>query len=207
MTAPAPLTFPLAGLLAEPAGTIRSYEIHGATIPLPDGLELVEPLEGRVEITRTNRGVVVRADVETAIAGECARCLRDIEVPISVGLLEEALPSVDPLGGGPLDRSIEPDVARLTDHHELDLGTMVGEAISLAEPIASLCEADCPGLCPTCGERLGPGHQAHDEDDIDPRLAALAALLVDDRAETGPEDGAANEAAGTPTVDAGAENE
>ena len=189
MTAPAPLTFPLAGLLGEPAGTARSYEINGATIALPDGLELVEPLEGRVEITRTNRGVVVRADVDTAIKGECARCLRDIEVPISIELLEEALPSVDPLGGGPLDVSVEPDVARLTDHHELDLGAMVGEAISLAEPIAPLCEADCPGLCPTCGERLGPAHVAHDEDEIDPRLAALRALLE------------------TPTVDAGAENE
>lgn len=203
MTAPAPLTFPLAGLLGEPAGTARSYEIHGVTIPLPDGLELVEPLEGRVEITRTNRGVVVRADIDTAIAGECSRCLRDIEVPISVQLLEEALPSVDPLGGGPLDRSIEPDVARLTDHHELDLGAMVGEAISLAEPIAPLCEADCPGLCPTCGERLGPGHVAHDEDEIDPRLAALRALLVED----GADDAAGDGAAPTPTVDAGAENE
>jgi len=199
MTAPAPLTFPLAGLLGESAGTLRSYEIHGATIALPDGLELVEPLEGRVQITRTNRGVVVRADIDTAIAGECARCLRDIEVPISVGLLEEALPSVDPLGGGPLDRSIEPDVARLTDHHELDFGTMVGEAISLAEPIAPLCEPDCPGLCSTCGERLGPGHTAHDEDEVDPRLAALRALLVEDGANEG--------APGTPTVDAGAENE
>lgn len=187
MTAPAPLTFPLAGLLGEPAGTARSYEIHGATIPLPDDLELVEPLEGRVEITRTNRGVLVRADIASAIAGECARCLRDIEVPISVQLLEEALPSVDPLGGGPLDRSIEPDVARLTDHHELDLGTMAAEAISLAEPIAPLCEAACPGLCPTCGERLGPGHAAHDEDEIDPRLAALRALLDGDAVDAGAE--------------------
>ncbi len=187
MTAPAPLTFPLAGLLGEPAGTAHPYEIHGATIPLPDGLELVEPLEGRVEITRTNRGVVVRADVSTAIAGACSRCLRDIEVPISVQLLEEALPSVDPLGGGPLDRSIEPDVARLSDHHELDLGTMVGEAISLAEPIAPLCEADCPGLCATCGERLGPGHVDHDEDEIDPRLAALRALLDEDAVDAGAE--------------------
>ncbi|HYN69602.1 MAG TPA: DUF177 domain-containing protein [Candidatus Eisenbacteria bacterium] len=205
MTAAAPLTFPLAGLLGEPAGTTRSYEIHAATIPLPDDLELVEPLEGRVEISRTNRGVLVRADIETAIAGECARCLRDIEVPISVHLVEEALPSVDPVGGKPLDRATEPDVARLTDHHELDFGTLVAEAISLAEPIAPLCEAACPGLCPTCGERLGPGHTAHDADGIDPRLAALRAFVVDDAAE----DGATVEAGAErgPTVDARAENE
>ncbi|MEZ0240024.1 MAG: DUF177 domain-containing protein [Chloroflexota bacterium] len=209
MTAPAPLTFPLAGLLGEPAGTVRSYEIHGATIAMPDGLELVEPLEGRVDITRTNRGVVVKADVDTAIAGECSRCLRDIEVPISVHLLEEALPSVDPVGGKPLDRATEPDVARLTDHHELDLGSLVGEAISLAEPIAPLCEAACPGLCPDCGERLGPEHAAHEADDIDPRLAALGALLVDDHpaAENGANAAAKATTVNGPTVDAGAESE
>jgi len=43
---------------------------------------------------------------------------------------------------------------------------------------------------------------AHDADEIDPRLAALRALLVED----GTEDGA-DGAAETPTVDAGAENE
>jgi hypothetical protein len=37
----------------------------------------------------------------------------------------------------------------------------------------------------TCGERLGPGHPEHAEDDIDPRLAALQAFRVD--AETGSE--------------------
>jgi hypothetical protein len=38
MSAPAPLTYPLAGLLTEPAGTERRYEIHGATIALLDDL-------------------------------------------------------------------------------------------------------------------------------------------------------------------------
>ena len=67
-----------------------------------------------------------------------------------------------------VDRASEPDVARLTDHHELDLGALVGEAISLNEPIAPLCEAACPGLCVTCGERLGPGHVAHEDEALDP---------------------------------------
>jgi uncharacterized protein len=76
-------------------------------------------------------------------------------------------------------------VARLTGHHELELGPLVAEAIALAEPIAPLCEDACPGLCPTCGERLGPGHDAHPDDAIDPRLEALRAFRVDDPGETG----------------------
>jgi len=184
MTAPAPLIYPLAGLLSEPAGTERRYEIHGVTLRLPDDLRLAEPLDGTLRVTRTNRGVFVDAHLTTAIEGSCSRCLRDIEIPTSVEIREEVLPSVD-LSGHLLDPSAEPDVTRLTDHHELDLGQLAAEAISLAEPIAPLCEPDCPGLCVTCGERLGPGHVAHVEDEIDPRLAALQAFRVDGEGETG----------------------
>jgi DUF177 domain-containing protein len=185
MTAPAPLTYPLSGLLAEPPGERRLYPVHGATIPLLDGLRLAEPLEGQVEIARTNRGVIVEAELSTAIEGSCARCLRDIDVPMTIHLAEEVLPSVDLASGAPLDPSAEPDVARLNGHHELELGTLVAEAISLDEPIAPLCEAMCPGLCPTCGERLDPGHPAHEDAVIDPRLAVLEGFRVDDEPETG----------------------
>lgn len=184
MTVAAPLTFPLASLLAEPPGTVRTYDVGGVTIPLPDDLRLAGPIEGQVEIGRTNRGVLLRADLDTVIEASCSRCLRDIEVPIDVVLDEAVLPSVDLATGAPLDPSAEPDVARLDAHHELDLATLVGEAISLAEPIAPLCEAACPGLCPICGERLAPGHTDHGENDIDPRLEALRAFKVDDDTES-----------------------
>jgi len=185
MTALAPLVYPLASLLAEPAGTERRYEIHGATIPLPDGMRLAEPLEGRLRVLRTNRGVLVDAELATAIAGACDRCLRDIEIPMTVGIHEEALPSIDVASGHVLDTTIEPDVTRLSDHHELDFGRLAAEAISLNEPIVALCEIECPGLCATCGERLGPEHVAHVEDEIDPRLEALKAFRVDGEGETG----------------------
>jgi uncharacterized protein len=179
MTAPAPLRYPLAGLLAEPPGSERRYEIHGATIPMPGDLRLVEPLEGTVRISRTNRGVLVDAKIATAIAGTCSRCLRDIEIPMTVEIHDEALPSVDVASGHAIDTSAEPDVTRLSDHHELDLGVLAGEAISLEEPIVALCEEACPGLCIECGQRLGPDHVEHQADDLDPRLAALRGFRVD----------------------------
>lgn len=184
MSAPAPLTYPLAGLLAEPSGTERRYAIHDATIALPDDLRLTEPIDGHLRVTRTNRGVLVDADLTTAIAGSCSRCLRDIEIPLRIEIREEVLPSIDIATGKQVPVGDEPEVARLTDHHELDFGVLAGEAISLGEPIAPLCEAVCPGLCITCGERLGTGHVAHDEDAIDPRLEALRAFRVDGGGES-----------------------
>jgi uncharacterized protein len=184
MSAPAPLIYPLAGLLAETAGTERHYDIVGATIALPDDLRLIEPINGKVKISRTNRGVLVDAELSTAIAGSCSRCLRDIEIPMRIKMREEVLPSVDVASGKPVHADDEPGVARLTDHHELEFGALAGEAISLNEPIAPLCERACPGLCITCGDRLGPDHVAHADESIDPRLEALRAFRVDGAGES-----------------------
>ena len=57
-------------------------------------------------------------------------------------------------------------------------------AVCLEEPIAPLCEPDCPGLCPECGERMEPGH-GHGDAPIDPRLEALRAFRVDGDGESG----------------------
>lgn len=185
MTRVDPLTFPLAGLLAQPLGTQVAYPIAGVTIPLDDDLRLTAPIEGVVNVSRTNRGVLVGAPLRTAIAGSCSRCLTEIEIPLELRILEEVLPAIDVATGLPVDRSAEPDVARLNDHHELELEPLVRGAVSLAEPIAPLCAEDCPGLCIECGERLGPGHADHGADDVDPRLAALRAFRVDGAAENG----------------------
>ena len=175
----APLSIPLAGLLAEVPGSTRHIDIDGATIDLDDGLVLAGPIDASVEVARTNRGVLVDARIRSALAEECSRCLRPAVVPLDITVREEVLPSIDLASGKALDAITEPEVARLTDHHELDLERLIREAISLEEPIAPLCEPGCPGLCMVCGERLGPGHPEHDVDDIDPRLAALRSFRVD----------------------------
>jgi uncharacterized protein len=180
-----PLTFPLAGLLGEPSGSRRAFPVDGVTIPIDDDLRLTEPIEGVVNVARTNRGVLVSAALRTSIAGTCSRCLTDLDIPLDLRISEEVLPSLDIVTGAPIDRAAEPDATRLTDHHELEFAPLVREAVSLAEPIAPLCRPDCPGLCVVCGARLGPDHPEHPDDDIDPRLAALRAFRDDDEAENG----------------------
>lgn len=174
-----PLAWNVAGLLSEPPGATRDYAVAGVVIDLGDELRLSDPIEGRVHLGRTNRGLLVVADLETGLDMQCSRCLRDIEVPIELRIEEEALPSVDLQTGLPVEVAAEPDALRLTDHHELDLEQTVREAIQLAEPIAPLCEPDCPGLCPVCGERLTGGPHDHGEDAIDPRLEVLRGFRVD----------------------------
>jgi uncharacterized protein len=174
-----PLAWNVAGLLADDPGADRVHPLSGVTIDLGEDLRLAGPIEGRVRLVRTNRGILAHADLRTALDLECSRCLGHIVFPVEVRLQEEYLPALDLATGRPLPTDDEPDVARLTDHHELDLETPVREAIVLAVPIAPLCSPDCPGLCIVCGRRLDEGTHDHPDDEIDPRLEALRAFRAE----------------------------
>ena len=142
---------------------------------IADDIRLASPIEGEVRLSRTGRSILARAHINTAIEGYCSRCLNPVVAPIEVDIEEEALPSIDIASGLPVDTAAEPDALRLDDHHELDLGEPIREAISLAEPISLLCRPDCRGLCLVCGVDLNTvTDHTHEEDSIDPRFAALA---------------------------------
>jgi uncharacterized protein len=178
VTAKQPLLWNVGGLLSETAGAVRDYAVEGITIDLGDDLRLAAPIDGRVHLSRTNRGLIATADFSTRLAMQCVRCLRDIEVPIEVEIEEEVLPTIDFHTGQPVHpaEGDDEEIVRLTDHHELDLERTVREAILLAEPIAPLDRPDCPGLCVVCGNPLDEGAHDHPDDDIDPRLEALRAF-------------------------------
>ena len=180
-----PLTFALSGLMADVPGTLRDYAVEAVDVDPGEGLVLAEPVNGAIRLTRTNRGLVVNAKLRTVLVGECARCLRPLVTAVTMRIDEEVLPTIDLASGlpVPLEEGGDPEAPRLTDHHELELRPLVAEAISLQEPIAPLCEPDCPGLCPECGERMEPGHE-HGEGPIDPRMEALLAFRVDADPET-----------------------
>jgi len=179
------LVFPLAGLLAEPPGSARTFTIADARPALDEDLQLARPVSGTVWVSRTNRGLIVHADLASALAGACSRCLDPLTTSIRIQIDEEVLPSLDLASGHPLDTSAEPEVTRLNDHHELDLEPLIRDGISLAEPIAPLCRPDCPGLCPECGARLADGAHRHGDGEIDPRLEALRGFRVDGEGQNG----------------------
>jgi uncharacterized protein len=174
------LTWPLAGLLAERPGAVRDLAVDGVRLDLGPDLVQDAPLRARVHIARTNRGVVIRARLETSLAETCSRCLRPASLPLVLEVVEEFLPSIDLATGLPLEAGDEPDVLRLTAHHELELEPVVREAIWMAEPIAPLCRPDCPGLCPVCGGDLDGGPHDHGDDPIDPRLEVLRSFGTDE---------------------------
>ena len=114
-----PLVWNVSGILGEIAGAVRDYAVEGVRIDLGDELHLAAPIDGRVHLARTNRGLIVSADFSTSLAMECVRCLREIEVPIEIEIEEEALPTIDFHTGQPVNlrEGDDEEMLRLTDHH------------------------------------------------------------------------------------------
>ena len=170
-------SFNLADLMRSAPGTSEDHEVSLTGLVIADEVELARPVSGSVRFTNSGRSVLVTGHLDTALVESCSRCLRPAQAAITLKLREEALPAVDLESGSPLSRDEEPDVLRLSDHHELDLEPLIRDAVSLAEPIAPLCRPDCPGLCETCGVDLTSelGH-SHPDDEIDSRLASLVGI-------------------------------
>lgn len=170
--------FNLAGLLHEPPGSTREIRLRDHYLTLGPDLELAGPIDADLRLQRTNRGVLLRGELRAALRRTCARCTDAFVEEVRVPLSEEFLPSVDPTSGAPLAVDAEDaEVPLIDDHHQIDLDPIFREELSLTEPVFPLCRPDCEGLCPECGERLAGGPHAHGADEVDPRLAGLAALL------------------------------
>ena len=136
------LSFNVADLLRRAPGSSERHEVSLPALEVADDVELAGPISGEVRLTNSGRSIFVQAHLVTALAQQCSRCLGPASAHIDVDIEEEALPSVDLDSGVALDVSEEPDVLRLTDHHELDLEPVVRDAISLApaRPCSSRCD-------------------------------------------------------------------
>lgn len=169
----------VAGLLGEPPGSQREIVAEGVLLDLGEDLRQAESLTLRARLGRTNRGIVVKGSVRTALADTCGRCLAPMQVPIEATFDEEVLPAVELQTGLPVDTSTEPEAYRLSDHHELDLEPIAREAVQLAAPIVPVCRPDCAGLCAACGRDLNDDPHDHGDGPVDPRLARLADFRAD----------------------------
>jgi uncharacterized protein len=173
--------FNVAGLLREPGGAVRNHRLRDRYQSLGSEIELAGPMNGALRFQRTNRGVLVRGDLEAPVRRTCSRCLEAFVEPARISISEEYVPSIDPETGAVVERDAGDEAVQLIDeHHEIDLEPVLREEFALAEPMHPLCRPDCPGLCAECGARLDERHTPHLTEELDPRLAVLARLLKRD---------------------------
>lgn len=163
-------------------GAMRTY---ARTIPAPAAVEQIgldvigvpegEPVELDVRLESVTEGVYVSGSVRARVAGECARCLADVADDIDVELAELfAYPE------SVTDATTDADELPRVVDEQVDVEQTVRDAVVLALPLAPLCSADCPGLCPDCGERWADLPPGHGHETLDARWAALRDRLSAD---------------------------
>lgn len=142
-------------------------------LPAPDGwgLELVavaagQPVHLDLRLESVVDGVLVSAGLDAPIVAECGRCLEPVTDTLHVSLAELYLYEPDP----------EDDELPVLDGDFADLGPVLRDAVVLALPLNPVCDEDCAGLCPTCGDRLADLPADHAHEAIDSRWAALSGL-------------------------------
>ena len=168
----------VAGLLQEAPGATREVILRDRYLALGADVELAGPIDGKVRLQRTNRGILLRGFVDAPVRRTCSRCLDPFVETVHLDLAEEFLPTVDQLRGVALPPPAPDEAALQIDaQHQIDLTPVVHDELILSEPMHPLCRPDCPGLCPGCGRHMDVGTCDCATDEPDPRLAALARLL------------------------------
>lgn len=113
--------------------------------------------------------VSISAEADFSVSTQCAKCAKDISKKLNVAVNHFL---IDELHDEDNDEYI------VVEDMNLNLDELVLEDIYLSLPTRFLCKNDCKGLCPYCGKDLNDG-VCDCKKPVDPRLAALQALLTD----------------------------
>lgn len=127
------------------------------------------PVNVKGSVTNNGETLVMKAECTGVMSTQCARCLRDIDVPIMF-LVEETL-----VQGEEMPEDFE-DVI-VFEGHTVSLDEIVVNNFIMNVSSRYLCKEDCKGLCTSCGADLNEGECGCNNEVIDPRWAALAEMI------------------------------
>ena len=120
------------------------------TISLDDDITLNGEGEGHVKgearLTRTNRSILVQAELDSSVPMECARCLEHYDCPLHIHFDEEYFPSTDVTSGLSLPEPEEDEAFTIDESMTLDLTEAIRQYILTTLPMKPLCRPDCAGL-------------------------------------------------------------
>jgi uncharacterized protein len=162
--------------LKAPVGLARDYELSQPVDVIGDGKS--SPVQGKVRLVRTNRGILVRGTLHAEVEVSCSRCLGLFGLPLVLSIEEEYFPIRDTVSGVPAALPDEPGCFTIDEHHILDLTEAVRQYALLGIPMKPLCREDCAGLCPCCGHNLNRGPCGCPPQDTDSRGAVEGKLAL-----------------------------
>lgn len=163
-------------------GKLGANDIREQCVPEEFGFECTEPVTGKLRFANTGELLLVNGEIQTAVRMECGRCLTEISLPIRMVIEEEF--RIEHSGGDliqalPIEGDDESEKAMITNN-VLDVKELVRQNLLLELPIQPLCNKDCKGLCPSCGENLNEKLCSCPAENVDSPFQVLAELLEEE---------------------------
>lgn len=130
-----------------------------------------EPLHVWGSVSNNGKSLILRARAEGSMQTSCARCMKDITVPVGFDIDEN-------LVVGESAENVDEDVIVLGDA-KFDADDIVFENFLMNVEGKYLCGEDCRGLCANCGKDLNEGECDCAKQAIDPRWSQLLDIMKD----------------------------
>jgi len=168
------------------AGEMKEYELD-IEAPVRIGVPLIgipegDIIEADVRLESVTEGVLLSAEIYAVALGECIRCLDPVEQVIDRKIQE--LYRYEPTNEKGRKKRREDEDVDLDAEDELqmegdqmNLEIPIVDAIILALSVNPLCDEECMGLCPDCGEKWESLPDDHRHEVVDARWSGLASLL------------------------------
>jgi uncharacterized protein len=138
----------------------------------PQTLTFTEPAAYDIDVNAlSGNEMYLQGTFEPTVVMECARCLRDVAVPLelTLGTLMRYEPSAD---APYLEEAETGEEVLVFGDPNLDLSSYLAETTLLQSPLSVLHDPECRGLCQVCGQDLNEGSCEH--------MAAVPVEEIDD---------------------------
>jgi len=148
--------------------------------PSNSGLYFSDPVQVRVNLSRSGKVILVKSGIEARVKCNCARCLDPFTLTLSSEIWFSLNPKPDPNLAYPEEVELTREDVQ-TDYYEgeeVDLSPLIQDQALLTLPFKVICREDCRGLCPRCGKNLNLESCQCLGSEIDPRLAPLKNFRV-----------------------------
>jgi uncharacterized protein len=126
------------------------------------------PVKAILNATNTGRTIMVEGTASGVLQLNCSRCLEpftySFEVPVSEIYTNAG-------------EETEEEEAIPFSGDTLDVTAEVLKSLIMALPMKALCQEECRGLCPGCGQNLNQGNCECANSEVDPRLSVLRDIL------------------------------
>ncbi len=147
--------------------------------------KIVENIKAEIFVLPEEEGCLFKGKLWGKLALPCDRCAEEIIVPINFEFAEfEDYPFSE---FGEFNSNIseneeiwEDNKIIYLEHRAMyiDFNALLWEELVLAMPSKPLCDSKCKGICQDCGKNLNLGICSCQNEEYDPRFAALRNLKI-----------------------------